>query len=78
MQTQAAGRARLSFCSADIPVCGFAGHSCPVSQTGDWKVARTRRLESLRYDRPTISQKMRCAPAGRAPDLMKLSQSTFK
>ena len=39
-------------CSADILVCGFAGHSCPVFhpyESGDWKVARTRRLESLRY-----------------------------
>ena len=38
--------------SADILVCGFAGHSCPVFhpyESGDWKVARTRRLESLRY-----------------------------
>jgi len=42
--------------SADILVCGLTGHSCLVSQnrgllsnTGDWKVARTRRLESLRY-----------------------------
>src|SRR5215469_11204021 len=48
-------RAHLSFCSADIPVCGFPGHSCPVSLTGDWKVGgsatgdQTRRLESLRY-----------------------------
>ena len=26
-------------------------HSCPVFlEAGDWKVARTRRLESLRYD----------------------------
>jgi hypothetical protein len=39
-------------CSADILVCGFWGLSCPVFlflETGDWKVARTRRLESLRY-----------------------------
>ena len=38
--------------SADIPVCGFTGLSSPVfRETGDWKVARTRRLESLRYTR---------------------------
>ena len=38
-------------CSADILVCGFQGLSSPVLElgTGDWKVARTRRLESLRY-----------------------------
>jgi hypothetical protein len=37
--------------SADIPVCGFTGLSSPVFQgTGGWKTARTRRLESLRYD----------------------------
>jgi hypothetical protein len=33
-------------------VCGFTGHFCPVffqCGTGDWKVASTRRLESLRY-----------------------------
>ena len=38
--------------SADILVCGFAGHSCPAFRllgSGNWKVATTRRLESLRY-----------------------------
>jgi hypothetical protein len=42
--------------SAGFPACGFTGLSSPVSEvfrfaagTGDWKVARTRRLESLRY-----------------------------
>jgi hypothetical protein len=41
----------ITTCSADIPVCGFAGHSCPVFQdTGDSNVPGTRRLESLRYD----------------------------
>ena len=43
--------------SADILVCEFTGLLSPVflgsvslqaSGTGDWKVARTRRLESLR------------------------------
>ena len=34
--------------SADFPVCGFTGLSSPVFlEPGDWKVARTRRLESL-------------------------------
>ena len=37
-----------TLCNADIPVCGFTGHSCPVV-AGDWKVATTRRLESLRH-----------------------------
>ncbi|MGC3960721.1 MAG: hypothetical protein QM813_23135 [Verrucomicrobiota bacterium] len=47
------------FNSADIPVRRFTGLSSPVFhldsafvlhvRTGDWKVARTRRLESLRY-----------------------------
>jgi hypothetical protein len=39
-------------CSEDILVCGLAGPSCPVFRppgSGDWKVARTRRPESLRY-----------------------------
>jgi 8-oxo-dGTP diphosphatase len=47
--------------NADFPVCGFTGLSSPVHlrsreivpgarrNEGDWKVARTRRLESLRY-----------------------------
>src|SRR5580693_5794700 len=44
--------------SAGFPACGFTGLSSPVFRnlgTGDWKpnvglrVARTRRLESLRY-----------------------------
>ena len=39
-------------CSADIPVRGFTGLPSPVSsgfETGDWKVAATRRLEILHY-----------------------------
>jgi hypothetical protein len=36
-----------SLCRADIPVCRLAGLSSSAS--GDWNVARTRRLESLRY-----------------------------
>ena len=41
-----------SGCNAGFPACGFTGLSSPVFRdlgTGDWKVARTRRLESLRY-----------------------------
>src|SRR5262249_42808741 len=34
---------------ADFPVCRFTGLSSPVSETGDWKVARPGRLESLPY-----------------------------
>jgi hypothetical protein len=34
---------------AGFPACRFTGLSSPVSETGDWKVARTRRLESLPY-----------------------------
>ena len=41
------GVAMAMLCRADILVCRFTGHSCPVS--GDWKVARTGRLESLPY-----------------------------
>ena len=38
-------------CSTDILVCEFTGLSSPVLElgTGDWKDARTRRLESLRH-----------------------------
>jgi len=72
----ACGAADASCCSADIPVCGFTGLSSPVfpysrAGTGDWKVARTRRLESLRYGRSVIrlrisgsSVAMRCERAG--------------
>jgi hypothetical protein len=38
--------------SADLLVCGFPKHSCPVfprSGTGDWQVARPRRSASLRH-----------------------------
>ncbi len=48
-------------CSADILVCGFAGHSCPVfprRENGDWKVGRTRRLESLRYSITVIARRI--------------------
>jgi hypothetical protein len=37
--------------SAGFPACGLTGLSSPVSGAGDWKVARTRRQECLRYDR---------------------------
>lgn len=43
--------ARLQLlCSADIPVSGFPGHSCPVyiRQNGDWKVAQPAGLPALR------------------------------
>ena len=34
-----------------FPACGFTGLSSPVFVVpGDWKVALTRRLESLRYE----------------------------
>ena len=36
-------------CSAAFPGCGFCGLSSPQSETGDWKVAPTSRLESLLY-----------------------------
>ncbi len=36
--------------NAGYPACGFTGLSSPVPpESGDWKVALTRRLESLRY-----------------------------
>ena len=37
--------------SAGIPVCGLTGPSSPASstlETGDWKVAATRRLDRTR------------------------------
>ena len=44
--------------SADILVCGFTGLSSPVFLgMGDWKVARTRRLESLRYPKRKVRPK---------------------
>ena len=57
--------------SADILVCGFAGHSCPVFhpyESGDWKVARTRRLESLRYI-ITVNALLNLAQVGNKPSL---------
>jgi hypothetical protein len=44
----------VTLCRADIPVCWLAELSS--SALGDWKVTRTRSLESLRYtahDKPT-------------------------
>ena len=38
---------------ADFPVCRFTELSSPVSETPDWKVRRTGRLESLPYE-PTF------------------------
>ncbi len=46
--------------SADILilVCGFMELSSSVFGAGDWKVARTRRLESLRYKRNTSGRSL--------------------
>jgi hypothetical protein len=61
--------------SADIPVCGFTGLSSPgdcvtaTLGTGDWKVARTRRLESLLYDaaaRRLVVARRKARPNGNA------------
>src|SRR5947207_939036 len=49
--------------SADIPVCGFKELSSSLAKTGDWKVARTRRLESLRYN-DELDPPAGAAPAG--------------
>ena len=37
------------FDSVGFPNCGFGGLSSPPIPSGDWNVARTHRLENLRY-----------------------------